>query len=276
MELETDGYTYGERETVLAKLNSFQRESCEFPTFWLKGDGSLDHGVEICFHPRTPASWAKFLVDGPFQEMKNIIELHGGKAYDTSTAGLHIHRENEGITPVLRAKLCLFISQCKSPLQKIAQRRSNSYCSIGRFNAKTVENARSIAHSTARMAITPNSHHNTIEFRLFKGTLAPRTLAAQVGFVDALLLWLASKSSKRLNELAQHKDAMWESFMLHLDKSQHEAIPFIHELLARKKFFTLATTKRELPDDVVLPTLPVIEFDGTEEIHVRHNSQTRG
>lgn len=240
IELETDGYEA--RSHAITDLNTLQNNLNE-PVFWMKGDGSLHHGIEICFHPRTVKSWTDFLVSGPFLDMKKIIEQHGGKAYDTNTSGLHIHREGVGIDDTLRFKLAFFFSQCSGNLQKIAQRTANGYCSFTPYRSSfiTVEDARRQVSTRSRNALTLKSHHGTIEFRLFKGTLAPKTLAAQIGISDLLLCWLKSAPESELNDMARKKGAMWDAFMKAALVSSSPATKFIHELLTRKGFFTIAT-----------------------------------
>lgn len=259
MELETDDYSA--RSDAIQRLHTAQIQHCDEPTFWLKPDGSLAHGIEICFHPRTVSNWVEFLTNGFFSEIKTIIESHGGKAYNTSSAGLHIHREKEGVTELLRNKLILFFSQCKPQLQKIAQRRGNHYCSYDRYNTTRVSQGENIMRGD-RNALTLRSYHETIEFRLFRGTLAPKTLVAQIGFADLLLEWLDASKKSYLDSLVRHKGAMWEALMLYAHRSEHVAIQYIHELLTRKRFYTIATAKRDLPHDVTLPDAEALDFDG--------------
>lgn len=259
VELETDHYN--RRSNAIADLHSLQLDLAEEPVFWLKPDGSLSNGIEICFHPRTVKNWSTFLIDGMYPEMKKIIELHGGKSFNTDTAGLHIHREDIGMTSSLRGKLVLFLSQCKPELQKIAQRKSGGYCSYGRYRATTVAEGKQ--YTGGRDALTLQSGHGTTEFRIFRGTLAPKTMLGQLAFTDLLLEWLNERKIPHLDKLAQYKGALWESFMLYAHRSNHVAIEYVHELLTRKRFYTLATQKRELPSDITLPTLSSVTFDGS-------------
>lgn len=113
-----------------------------------------------------------------------------------------------------------------------------------------------------RNALTLRSYHETIEFRLFRGTLAPKTLVAQIGFADLLLEWLDASKKSYLDSLVRHKGAMWEALMLYAHRSEHVAIQYIHELLTRKRFYTIATAKRDLPHDVTLPDAEALDFDG--------------
>jgi len=241
LELETDDYeSRGDTIYNLHKLHG----SLEGPAFWLKGDGSLHHGIEICFHPRTVPSWTDFLIHGPFTEMKKIIEECAGRSYNTNTSGLHIHRESIGITDDTRAKLVLFFSHCKTQLQRVAQRRGNSYCTYNPFNPSYYQELKAAAKALKgrafndRYAITLFSHHDTVEFRLFRGTLAPKTLLAQISFTDALIDWLNRHEEKAIDELVRHK-ALWDKFMQDLQTFSSPATPYLHEFLTRKGFYSL-------------------------------------
>jgi len=241
IELETDGYN--ERGGAIKYLHKFHA-TLDSPTFWLKPDGSLRNGIEICFHPRTISAWVELLTGDIFPAMREIINKYGGKSYDTSSSGLHIHREIVGITEELKAKLAMFFAHNKKQLQKIAQRGSGSYCSYSPYDPtslKTVNATMSAVKNRlgGRNALTLTSHHKTVEFRIFKGTLVPKTIAAQVGFTDAMLTWLDSHPASVFDELIQYKST-WEKFMVDLQTFDSPATPYIHELLNRKRFYSIS------------------------------------
>jgi hypothetical protein len=77
---------------------------------------------------------------------------------------------------------------------------------------------------------------------MFRGTLAPKTLTAQIGFTDILLDWLELHASKNLDELAEH-GSLWTKFMIDIQQWDSPAAPYLHEFLHRKRFYTIAPRK---------------------------------
>jgi len=244
LELETDAYSYENRRRAIRDLRELQTDRTDAPLFWLKGDGSLDNGIEICFHPRTIPAWTSFLMSSLFDEIKKTVEQHGGKSYNTSTCGLHIHREQLGLDNEIKCRLAFFVGHTKAQLQKIAQRQATSYCSFNRYRPwKTLQDVYYTKRNgglSGRDALTLESYHDTVEFRFYKGTLAPKTITGQLGITDALLDWLSTHQDRELEELADHK-MLWGQFIKDLSTLDNPAAPFIHYLLGRKGFYTLAT-----------------------------------
>ena len=240
IELETDSYP-DRVYPILSDLREHRSDS-GLTDFFLKPDGSLQNGIEICFHPRTIPSWVSYITT-IFPTLKNIIDRAGGKAYHSNQCGLHIHREETDLAT--KTKLLFFFAKNRQHLETIAQRRSNSYCSFNVYNQTwTMKQAAAMANLNSRYALNIAAHHGTIEFRLFKGTLAPKTLLAQIGLTDALLQFLQQTSEEVLEDYAKHNNS-WHFFMEWVSSIQNDISPFIHEFLTRKGYFTLSTARAQ-------------------------------
>jgi hypothetical protein len=191
---------------------------------YLKEDGSLDCGFEIVTQPCTlDFHRDKF----PWKNMCRRVTQGGGRAHNTRTCGLHIHVNKSGLTYTDQIKLGMFIYSNQEPIQAIARRGSNTYSVyLKDYEAKMFnepEPARGECschecdrehnqrldrwnklngklHRDRKMKSMPDGadkydainydHGNTIEFRMFKGTLKYTTILASIEFVDALIVFV--------------------------------------------------------------------------------------
>ena len=143
----------------------------------MKRDGSLQNGIEIVTKPLLKESqyllWEKFLTKRP----KGLI------SWDSSRCGLHIHVSRASLSDDTIAKAVCFVNASgnKKFMYVLAGRKDNNY---SRFKAKTAENA---MLATARHEAINLCNRDTIEFRLFKGTLKKESVYKNIEFCDALL-----------------------------------------------------------------------------------------
>jgi hypothetical protein len=247
IELETDGYD-GAISDAIRKLKDIRMEegrSGKGPTFWLKSDGSLRHGIEIAYHPRSTASWLYYL-NNDFLRVRSIVEAREGKSFHAGTCGLHIHRSVEDVDLDIKCKLAMIFTHCKSALYKVAQRKDCSYASYQIFRRRTYNDyvqAFRRNEMEGRHAIAFSTGHETMEFRLFKGTLAPHTIGAQICFVDSIIEYCKQIDMATIDKLCEAtKVQIWDDYLGWVSKSYKNPLyPWLAALLCRKGYFTIAT-----------------------------------
>jgi hypothetical protein len=143
----------------------------------MKKDGSLAFGFEITTRPapiqKQYAIWNKFF----------SVKHRGLRSYDTNTCGLHFHVNRDSLTEHAIAKIVCFINaeQNKKFIFCIAGRTEGEYCKI---KNKTIGQAH--VYEGDRHEAVNLSNGNTIEFRIFRGTLKKESLFKAMEFCDAI------------------------------------------------------------------------------------------
>lgn len=159
---------------------------------YIKGDGSLDDGMELVTYPMSLEyhkhfCWADI--------MKKAIYL-GYRSHQTSTCGLHIHvnRNSFGETTdeqeLVISHILFFVEKHWAELLKFSRR---SEYSMNRWAARYgyEKSGREILDkakkgNNGRYAAVNLMNYATIEFRLFRGTLKYNTLIAALELVNSI------------------------------------------------------------------------------------------
>lgn len=147
----------------------------------LKHDGSVDAGFEIVTHPLTFAGQQEFWTEDKF----NFLDKQGFISYNAEHCGIHIHVTRHMISSLQLAKIIKFIyNRDNRPfIKKIAQREEKQYAEFSeRKNCGYVKHGGCGKYTAVNL-----SHKNTIEFRLFRGTLSHQAFHKNLEFVQALI-----------------------------------------------------------------------------------------
>lgn len=198
---------------------------------YIKHDGSLDDGFEIVSHPmsieyhKNTMPWKKIV--------KEIINM-GYTSHNASTCGLHCHvnRNSFGGTTEEQeaaiARVLYFIEHHWSEILKFSRRtplqmekwanrygrKSNPYEFID-----TVKNKNSERYSCVNIL-----NYNTIEFRMFRGTLKYNTLMATLEFVEELCEMSVNKTDEEIADMS------WLDFVQTFNKETRiELITYLKE-----------------------------------------------
>ena len=159
----------------------------DMPEFvYCKDDGSLDDGFEIVSHP---FSWGWLSENKDVWE--NILQIrdNGFRSYDTTTCGMHIHLSARAFSTLHlyrfiklfyeNGEMILTVSQRKSDkLQMWAaiEERSDSYSLAYKAKYKTCKEKYSAINLL---------NDDTIEIRIFRGTLNPKSFFKNIEFTYA-------------------------------------------------------------------------------------------
>ena len=177
---------------------------------YCKHDGSLDDGFEIVTHPMTMdfhhenAPWKPILT--------KAVEM-GYSSHRASTCGLHIHVSREafgsgsGEQEACIARVLYFFEKFWEELLKFSRRTPRQ---LERWAARygykeqprdILDHAKKGKHS-GRYTCINLQNENTIEFRMFRGTLKYNTLIATLQLVDRVCdvaLHLSDEDCKALS-----------------------------------------------------------------------------
>jgi len=153
----------------------------------VKEDGSLHCGFEICTQPATLEEhrirWNKFF--NKIDENSGAFNLH---SFNTSNCGLHIHCSKKPLSLLTIAKIVVFINDDKNQsfVETIAGRRSCSYSCIQKKEYGTVKRIGILGRGDRYEAVNL-VNKDTIEFRIFKGTLKRESFFKAIEFCDAMI-----------------------------------------------------------------------------------------
>jgi hypothetical protein len=148
----------------------------------LKQDGSLSYGFEIVTRPASLEEQVKGW-NRVFKEMPS-----GLKSFSTETCGLHVHCSRAPMSQLQIAKLVSFINAAHNRqfVRRIAQRSSERWA---RYHAKQLKDAHKC--NPQRYEAINLRNPNTIEFRIFKGTLKKESVFKAIEFCDLMVAWTA-------------------------------------------------------------------------------------
>ena len=147
---------------------------------YCKHDGSLDNGFEIVSHPMTLAYHKSIPWESGLRELGRM----GFRSHDTDTCGLHIHVNKNFFTVNQQIKLGIFIAENKGYMERLGRRAENSYAKFKdvKYRGKRFANT----NDEGRYEALNWQNRNTIEFRLYKGTLNYKTFMATLELTDAI------------------------------------------------------------------------------------------
>jgi hypothetical protein len=201
-EIEMDG---GNRS------DSYLRRLARFKEIYLKNDASLGrNGVELVTYPmnleyhRNSMKWA---------EIFSICESDNYKSHDSQNCGLHIHvgrnafgESDRNKSKYLAYFLRLFM-KFKTQIAKFSRRTDFHYCEFYsgyRLSEKSTRAYQSyVYYNQSHRNLAVNFlNTNTVEIRVFRGTLNKLTFLAAIGLIDSLIkLALSVKTEEELNAI---------------------------------------------------------------------------
>jgi hypothetical protein len=204
----------------------------------LERDGSLDYGFEIVTGFTGLDVHRKQL-----EFFKN--PWSGVRSHNTSTCGLHVHICKSDMTLYHGAKLILFINDEKnhSLIKALARRTESGYAKIKnkKDNIVWLKNARETRNplnnlNADRYEALNFQNPNTIEFRLFKGTLRYETIQACLEF--SFLSWHFTRN-------ASIKDLTIEKFLEFINKPENRSDSiYLRSYLEHKGFNVFVPNKK--------------------------------
>ena len=161
------------------------------PEVYCKHDGSLDNGAEVVTHPCT----IRYHIESTlWDRVAEAASKHEMKSHDTSTCGLHVHFSREPFKKIedYEEKITLAYDRFKAYWKAISRRR-DSVCRWANFlsdkrNEKTntkIAEVKQKKDRYDRYQAVNLCNENTIEIRIFRGTLKVSTIKATLWLVDA-------------------------------------------------------------------------------------------
>jgi hypothetical protein len=171
-----------------------------------KSDGSLSYtGFEVCTRPAS-LDYHKTAIE-PFFVAKSAGSLGYMVSYGSDNCGLHVHVSRLNLSQHSIALIVCFVNLVRNRrfIEVMANRCANRYTQM---KNKRMQNA---AWSTGDKYEAVNLNHpETLEFRIFKGTLRRSSFYKALEFCEALTLWAHSTYNTRI-ALSQTAFVRWVS-----------------------------------------------------------------
>ena len=203
LELEVDGFDYGpgiDHAREYLTDNYASHGYCKHTS-----DGSLNHGFEIVTAPMTLSAHRAV----NWKPLLDNIASHGGKSHDTRTCGIHVHVSRSALGADAEAKtLCIaklleLVERFQAECSCLARRNiaTCQWCSPTGYGHSLTDGSRAMrrkatriqneqgfgVHNGERYHAINLQNTNTIEFRIFKGSLEADTVYATLAFVDGIV-----------------------------------------------------------------------------------------
>ncbi len=202
--------------------------NAEHPHIYIKSDSSLDEGMEIVTHPMSMDYHQRQM---PWEGILACAHDMGYRSHDTNTCGLHIHVSRRCFGETLEeqdrhiARMLYFVEHHWLELLKFSRRTEAQIKRwASRYGYKnTPQEILNTAKSgcVGRYACVNIQNYDTIEFRMFRGTLKINTLIATLQLVNEICNVAIDFSEEELSHLS------WFDFV---ERIQHaELIAYLRQ-----------------------------------------------
>ena len=222
LEIDNAGKDSDNADEILSVANRNDTEH-----IYIKGDGSLDDGMEIVTHPMSLDYHKQFQWD---EVMKKAIYL-GYRSHQTSTCGLHVHvnrdclGDNRDEQDETISRILYFVEHHWNELLKFSRRSEyamNRWASrYGYENSARAILDKAKKGNNGRYAAVNLMNYATIEFRMFRGTLKLNTFLATLELVNAIIDTAIYYSEEELHKLS------WSEFVSNV--KEPELIQYLKE-----------------------------------------------
>jgi len=196
IELETE---YPERASNTEKAVS--KVVTDESLWYAKSDGSLNNGVEFVSHPGTLDFWRKT----GFPWASGLVNA-GFRSHDTTTCGIHIHVSRNALSETEWLRVAKLFRDSNALVTRAARRASSYYAQNvqGETTGKLRRKIRRTDTNISRYQAINFLNEETVEFRIFKGTLLPSSIQGYVEFVNAVCTFAQNCSLMKMNPKGFH------------------------------------------------------------------------
>lgn len=199
---------------------------------YLKNDGSLSNGFELVTHPMTHEFLQSEGSELLWATIDGLRNEHKMRSWSTGTCGLHIHISRNGFSG--GAHMHRFLNLVYSNREfytRLAGRESDQWAKFDDvITWKRKDDGSTVVHKTFKQKLTPRLHSdrysavntnnpNTLEMRIFRGTLNTATIKACIDLAHASVEYTRTLSVKDVKDGALER-ANFVHF-IHLNSSKY-------------------------------------------------------
>jgi len=212
--------------------NEFDRDE-----FYYKSDGSIysNDGFEMVSHPRTLDSWQALLPR--LQDTMQRARSLGMRSWNTDTCGIHIHIDSRafGGSSAHLYRFTQFIYRNPAEMQRLAGRGSVHYAEFMGDHSRRVTLPRDIKDRKRyggagdRYLAVNLQNRKTVEVRMFRGSLKPERLIANIELLHALVSYTRDMTTQQA-----FAGGMKFDVFAHYALMQRDTYPHLAALIADK------------------------------------------
>jgi hypothetical protein len=231
-EIEMESRNGGGQEALDHFMNEFDRDE-----FYYKSDGSLmsDDSFEMVSHPRTLDSWQALLprLQDTMQRARNL----GMRSWNTDTCGIHIHIDSRafGGSSAHLYRFTQFIYRNPAEMHRLAGRGSVHYAEfMGDYSRRVtlprdIKDRKRYGGAGDRYLAVNLQNRKTVEVRMFRGSLKPERLIANIEFLHALVSYTRDMTTQQA-----FAGGMKFDVFAHYALMQRDTYPHLAALIADK------------------------------------------
>lgn len=159
----------------------------ELSNLYAKYDGSLDNGLEVVSHPFT-FEYFNLTFKKVWEPILRCKE-YGYRSYNTNTCGIHIHISKKAFSTLHLYKFMKFFYKNNEFIEFISQRRKEKlqeWANNSNTGDNMVKKAKNKEGNGARYSAINLQPYNTVEIRIFRGTLDVQSFRKNLEFLHAL------------------------------------------------------------------------------------------
>ncbi len=223
LEIDKGGEEHSNAQNLLDIANKNEER------IYCKHDGSINDGFEMVSHPMTldyhtnNMNW--------LDVFEKAVEMDY-RSHNTSTCGLHIHCSRSAFGKDYEqqeqaiGRVVFFVERHWNELVKFSRRTLDNlnhwaakYATISSTTEETYKKAKD--KRMGRYVAVNLENYNTIEFRLFRGTLRYKTFLATLQLVDEICYCAINMTDKEIEELS------WSDFVSRILPKKYELIEYL-------------------------------------------------
>jgi hypothetical protein len=207
--------------------NALSKMSEHFgPVAYFKSDGSLEEGFEIVTHPMS----YEFAVSVDWTILNKLAGM-GFRSWDTKTCGIHIHLSRKGFKD--RSHLWRFaylINTSQPQCVAIAGRTSDQWSTFVGQKEKAGKVILGKDYNPDRYTAVNLCNSETVEIRMFKGSLKPERVLADIQFVASIVEYTRDVTIPDITVGA----LTWDTYRIFVEENQ-DKYKHIHNLMVEKE-----------------------------------------
>ncbi len=200
VETEVRGGSYEARKIAAEFAYLLENENLAY----LKSDGSLECGFEIVSHPMTHSYFMKD-ANILWETISTLKSNYDMMAWGTKTCGLHVHISRAGFNGGSHQHRFLQLVYNNKDFYEVLAGRSSSHWAKFNDNINPDTGQKSFKHKfdrhgSDRYSAVNTNNRNTLEMRIFRGSLNPRFIKSAIDLAHASVEFTRVMSVKEVRD----------------------------------------------------------------------------
>jgi len=200
VETEVRGGSYGDRRYAAEYAVRLEHDGLAY----LKSDGSLECGFEIVSHPMTHSYFMKD-ANILWETISTLKSNYDMMAWGTKTCGLHVHISRAGFNGGSHQHRFLQLVYNNKDFYEVLAGRSSSHWAKFNDNINPDTGQKSFKHKfdrhgSDRYSAVNTNNRNTLEMRIFRGSLNPRFIKSAIDLAHASVEFTRVMSVKEVRD----------------------------------------------------------------------------